>query len=1220
MSKITAETELMKNQKHADVMAPDTAFEVIQTTDGDALFFSIGTDKVFYVTREVRNSNTGWTRIDLSSLLSKSHGNAKVAAKSFALSQNAQTLAFDAALVVTVAGVDFLYISLNHSNTPASWANPISWTVVPFDAASITPPNPLTIADVYLMNIPSSDGSDPVQNCFVDILRNPGNPLKLLDRYYIQPGSSPQWVRHTLAADLKAGSISSCLGHRTDDFVPGIYTFGAIGNTQELIYSPQYNFFRPAVAPNAARLTLPAGSTSIASALNSNGDTNLFVAAAGGLYLFTPDNQGDQSSPVLVVPSSTIAQINILGGVSSLSASTTSTRTVVWGLNAQGDLFYVGCPAGSEATASAWSIPIPLSSGVEGFAFYLNIHASNNVLFAHLSGQQLQQLTQDPVTGAWTQRSILLPATKVDDIIEYNSFTTHISITDGNGSPVANTPVTVTSTSPVSVYINNVYFVLTPTVPVNATSDFAGSITVIQETQSLSAVCFKVTIAGPPSVVVNVDPLSKAMQTLSAVKTGDDLANVQIKTANGTTQPLVPGSVPSDAKNAAAKSIVNLINVKNTLPADGSRKTTTSPAPHVTSTLAVAQPQQVWGVSLKNGFTLHEGAAVAQHIGTPAISGTGATKTVSLLSVGQAIEIGAGDFFNFLKNAWADVENFVVQEAEGFYHFIATIAGKVYSAILDSVSAVVGAVEFVFNQIKVFFEELIAWLGFLFDWDDIKITHSVIKNILKQFGKQLVTAIDSVETSIDNAFITLENQINSWAGVQDPGETVGTRQQTGSSAPGISSPQTNWAMYHTNNGMSDSSTSYNPPNTGSSTLDQLLSDLVALVENEEEYIKTTVDQIKSQVVDQFFSLSPVQVIKKVIGIASDLILKTARNLIVKVIDIIKIVISGFLDLLDAPIDIPILSSIYKYISGDQLSILDLVCLVGAIPGTIIYKIFTGQTPFPNDSNTQALINAPDFATLQNLLNPKTPSPAKPSPPTVHPTVAAALTTEQPGKPSPASSHPQIQSLSSVHVLAAADQAAPPVQTESSAPSGLDTINKICNILAFPGSLLVANCAIKKHQTEGLPSTSIRAIAAASYLLYVAPDISGAFYSSTEWYVQMNYAITIVATVKTWADNTVILSNYSNWNDYASPILESIINATWLTTAIAPIVANTSPKASDWCSMGANLAFDIGGVITFLTIKKIPPPVPEVAFGIAQLLTVAYGILGVAVAEALAHGN
>ena len=54
--KISFESELMKNRKHAVVMAPDRAFEVLQSQDGDALFFSVGTDGAFYLTQADRFS------------------------------------------------------------------------------------------------------------------------------------------------------------------------------------------------------------------------------------------------------------------------------------------------------------------------------------------------------------------------------------------------------------------------------------------------------------------------------------------------------------------------------------------------------------------------------------------------------------------------------------------------------------------------------------------------------------------------------------------------------------------------------------------------------------------------------------------------------------------------------------------------------------------------------------------------------------------------------------------------------------------------------------------------------------------------------------------------------------------------------------------------------------------------------------------------------------
>jgi hypothetical protein len=132
--------------------------------------------------------------------------------------------------------------------------------------------------------------------------------LALLDRFNIQPKAARKWVSHALPIDLKAGSVFSCLGHRSiDGTIPGIYIFGAIENTQELLYVPQHNQFRPGFPPVVSRLVVPAGATSITSCLNSAGNTNLFVAAADGIYVFTPDKQLEGSAPTLLAPSVTVA-------------------------------------------------------------------------------------------------------------------------------------------------------------------------------------------------------------------------------------------------------------------------------------------------------------------------------------------------------------------------------------------------------------------------------------------------------------------------------------------------------------------------------------------------------------------------------------------------------------------------------------------------------------------------------------------------------------------------------------------------------------------------------------------------------------------------------------------------------------------------------------------------------------------------------------------------
>src|SRR4051794_5565365 len=94
---ICFESELMKNQKHAVVMPPDKMFEVLQSDEGDSLFFSIGDLGEFYLTRENSKNGAGWGKISLSHALKEQHNGLGVVS-TFDVSQNAQTGKIDLAL------------------------------------------------------------------------------------------------------------------------------------------------------------------------------------------------------------------------------------------------------------------------------------------------------------------------------------------------------------------------------------------------------------------------------------------------------------------------------------------------------------------------------------------------------------------------------------------------------------------------------------------------------------------------------------------------------------------------------------------------------------------------------------------------------------------------------------------------------------------------------------------------------------------------------------------------------------------------------------------------------------------------------------------------------------------------------------------------------------------------------------------------------------------
>ena len=1153
--KITTQTELMQNQKHAVVMAPDLAFKALQSQDGDALFFSIGTDNVCYLTREVDQDSTGWNKLDLSSGLSAQHGGAAVTAKTFAVAQNAQTLGIDLALVVTVTGQDYLYLALGHANTDAAWANGVTWTAAPFDAG--TAPAPLTIADVLVMNMSVAGGTGGVENIFVDILRTPGDPLGLLDRYYIAPGGSPQWNLHKLAIDLAAGSIVSCLGQRIGDPVPGIYTFGTIGTEQELIFAPQYNYFQPSIAPSPARLTRPAGATAIASALNSAGDSNLFVAATGGLYLFAPANQHDQATAVQILPT------GLITGASELTASSAGGRTAVWWVNPQGNLMYTMCAEGSEATPSAWSAPVPILLTPEKFAFYLNLGAGSNVLFANVNGQNLVRLSQDPVTTGWQQSSILLPPTAPGDIITYDSYTTQVQVTDDNGIGAANAVLTVTATSPVSVYLNDVYYLLSPTVPVQVSTDVTGALTVIQETQSLAGVCLHLLLAGDAAATADVNPLSTPLAILGTVHTGNDLAAVRVTNADGSQQPLVPSSVSGTDKDAAAQAIVQFVKIGGGLPQDGSRQQAAARVAQVAH--AAAAP--AWGLSFAGGGLTYHGPDAGPHAAAPRAAAAAAS---------SAIAMAAGDFFQWAEQVYTDVSSFVVQSVDGAFHFLVTVAGQAYDVVLDCLAAVMHAAELVFSKIMVFLDDLIKWLGFVFEWSDILRTHRVMKNIFTQYADKAIAGLGTLGTDLQNGFTSATDYIKAWTGIPanaPAGLSSGVDGLTGSSqpAPGLNTAQSNWGLYHLKSNATNAS--FSPPSTGfSGDLQSILQPLINALALEQAVMQTASNHFQNNIIAKIHDLSLTQIIEGVFAIITDALLESVENVLLAAVEVFAALLKGVLDLLTTTIDFPVISSVYQSVTGDNLSLLDLICLVAAIPATIGYKLAAGAAPFPDDATTTALINASGWAGLQQICG---------------------------------------TSTAQAHLAGAI---APRADTESV----FSTLGKVSAIFALIGGLSLSVLSPLNQKLPAL-SPALGVLIAIAYLPYVSPDIIEQVQNESTWWAVMNGVVTDVMICKVFTDafmgcegiadkSQPPWEEVSAWLDYAG-------NLVWQVPTSGALFDNDSPVGA--LNFVGGTSFDLNGCMSpvLYYLKDGPEPPWQEAVGLAATLNVLYGLATIAAAFA-----
>ncbi|KAL8632460.1 hypothetical protein Q9189_001835 [Teloschistes chrysophthalmus] len=646
--------------------------------------------------------------------------------------------------------------------------------------------------------------------------------------------------------------------------------------------------------------------------------------------LAASNDQDDDSAGVAIVSSPAVAS------AFELSAMTSGGFTFVWGLNPQSALFYTRCHAGSESDTSAWSAPIPLVSNVESYSFYSNKSAGNSVLFAHVSGQQMAQLTQDRVTGDWIKRQILLPTTDVSHMQQ-------------------DVDVVLSATSPVSVFVNDVYYVLSKAVSVTVKSDVTGAITIIQQSDSLAVVFYQATIAKAANSTVSINPAAKALAKLYTIKDKESLNTAKVTRSDGSVQPLVPSSVPDGDRQAAAAALQQFDQISTGLPADGPRQVNPV-ALRATSTPA---PRKVlMALSASNGtdsqLQLHPEPA-APHAQMLAIS-------VPL------IWVEAGDLFAKLGNTLAAaINSLIFKVVNGIHEVWVQVGNVVYRALFDRVAAIFRAAEWVFDKIKVLVEDLIAFLGFWFMWKDIVRTHQVIKNLFKQFGRKAVAGIGSAETAVAKGLDGLQTKLSTWAGIPDSQTTVGSSAAQPNSADNYaSSPQAHWGMEHAKSNLSNSTTSFSTAGTGFSTIDKVIADIKGLATDEYAALKTAVDNLQSQIMGPRLTLTPAQIFQRLAAIISGALIQTAKNIVVKSLDIIKILVDALFKLLDPLISVPVLSPFYKQITGSDLSFLDVMCFVAAIPVTIMYKIVTGTAPFPDNATASALTSANDFAALKTI--------------------------------------------------------------------------------------------------------------------------------------------------------------------------------------------------------------------------------------------------------------
>ncbi|KAL6401761.1 hypothetical protein AUP68_14214 [Ilyonectria robusta] len=953
--KLTYSSEMMQNYVQGEIVSPQNKFEALQTNDGHTLLFASTMDGILNVIEEqTGQTSNGWVLTDISTafiqeMFPDSYPDGDV--RTFDAGQSALDGTMGLAMVVSVGNNDKLCLSLANSSSDTSWIAGPKWTCYPFDAQDDSHDfDSVTIVGVFF-----SETSDSQQYVVVDIDRSPDSSVKDIARYSVDTRGigGKYWTRHDVPIDIEAGDYQSCVGRAAKSLVDGVYTSGTSGGEAQLVYVPITNVYGDD-PPMPTRLGLPGGAvaTALAAARNQTNDSDAYgtsdLYAIGSSTLYRIAAVDQRTDGTLGTP---LITDDVLAGTKTLIAMTHDGVTTLWGHNTSNAVYYLSCPVDQVTVPGAWSAPLPILTGIEDISAYVNRSDGGNTIFAS-SSSTLQRLTQATDTPAklWRSQDIHLASQPMEKSLVFNSYTTMLQLADANDLPAQGVNISISTETRTPVYINGLYYVLGQN-PVKVPTDSAGTVTVIEATDSLDGTVLTVSTGGSGASTI-INPMDKPFNKLAALDTAGALTDATVPATIhsgglvGTvdTTPLVPSSTLLGDTQDAAKEIWALKTAYDSIG-------TSTPAP---------RPNRVVASTALFASTL------PSSVSTP-------------LFFGPIIAVALGDIYQWLKSS--PLDNFVQVIKDVItdnWHVVVIVPGtpsKAYGGPLTSWEGVVGGLEWVYNKLKSGYESLIRFAGYLFGWDDIKRTKDVLHNVVKVFAQHAASSFGDIQQGVDSAIDVARGTINTWAGIQDwssLGAPAG-KPASGSASNPMEGQTSASQLFsnHFKNQASSVTVVGNEPTMDAA--DALLQDLITAINTEGDVLVNFKKQLEALAAD-FPSLTVGDVLKRLAGILVDTVLSSAQVVIDTLITIFSQLASTAIEILDTEIHIPIISDILTGIGVPSMSFLDLFTWIGAVAYTGPYMAANdGNPPFPNNASTMALITATDWASLVGGV-PAVPSP------------------------------------------------------------------------------------------------------------------------------------------------------------------------------------------------------------------------------------------------------
>ncbi|RSL71303.1 hypothetical protein CEP53_001555 [Fusarium sp. AF-6] len=647
--------------------------------------------------------------------------------------------------------------------------------------------------------------------------------------------------------------------------------------------------------------TVPKGATRLASFESDSGFTDLLVSGAHGLNYRTAQQifQVDKS------PFTVLNSDPVFANTTQMQVAQTKEQLSIWTLSPEKALSCQEFSVPEKGRLPAEITPvIPLLDKVSKdgrFACLRNPQLRQRLFFVD-DTNTIRTLEQSVESGMW-QQPVEISIPHSDKMIEFSSHTILVTVEENDGTPMALEPLLLSSSISVECPVNGARIRTSPIVKKEVSTDASGQLTVILRSEGLSTPVIILTSGTPDKKIfsggrLEIDPMQKLWSTIGKISTVQDLRNMKLPDGSS----FVREGLSDKELEEAAKTLSHLHNVKSEMAGDES-----------------------------NGIfdSIKEGFQVVAHRAWGAIQ-----------SISNKIKEVVISGVNKVKEAW----NFVVE-----------VKDKVWNFVLETASQVAAAMQTVLDTVVKGWEALKQKLAFIFNWKDIVKTKNMIANMTTQGILLLADGTPYIEMKTHAFFEKLRGKIKELKDSSlPPGfdnlktgkneemrrkarEKDGVKDKLNKTDKDTKTPQAQYASYHIKHSRG-AKVKENTP------FDRILSRLGDTMDEAGQLASRLGDNVK-----RLFALSA----EVSIG---TLLTNLGFELLEDILDVVESLLMAFLgsvgellvliaDKMNQQIKIPVLSALYRKVSGGaDLTLLDAFSLVVAVPATIVFKIAMGKSP------------------------------------------------------------------------------------------------------------------------------------------------------------------------------------------------------------------------------------------------------------------------------------